>query len=283
MRPRPRRGPEHGLSVDRIVAAAVRIADADGDLSNLSMRRVARELGVGTMSLYTYVASRAELVEVMLDAAYGEAVTELARLDVSDWRVGLRGVAEINWDLYNRHPWLLQVFTGRPPLGPNALAKYDHELRILDGIGLDDVEMDSVLTLVHNHVEGVARRTVEAELVVRRTGRTDAQWWAATQPVLAKVYEPGRFPLAERVGAAAGMTHGAAHSAEHEYAFGPERLIEGVAALIDGRAALGAAEPAGEIGAAGRRAVPGWADEYRHAERPADRRGRARRLGPSHP
>ncbi len=58
----PQRGPRHALTSDQIVAAAVAIADADKDLSTLSMRRVSESLGVGTMSLYTYVTSRAELV-----------------------------------------------------------------------------------------------------------------------------------------------------------------------------------------------------------------------------
>lgn len=228
----PKRGPRHSLTSDQIVAAAIAIADADGDLAALSMRRVAESLGVGTMSLYTYVANRSELIEAMLDAAYGEAVAELAD-PPGDWRAGLRRIAAVDWAMYLRHPWMLQVFTGRPPLGPNAIAKYDRELRVLDGIGLGDVEMDSALTLVHTHVEGVARRKVEAARAGRRTGVTDGQWWEAAAPALAEVYEPGRFPVADRVGQAAGQAHQAAYDVEHEYAFGLDRLIAGIAALID--------------------------------------------------
>jgi AcrR family transcriptional regulator len=228
----PRRGPRHGLTSEQVIAAAVEIADADKDLTALSMRRVAESLGVGTMSLYTYVASRAELVEAMLDSAYGEAVAQLETIDAADWRDGLRRVAAVNWTMYLAHPWLLQVFTGRPPLGPNAIAKYDLELRVVDGIGLTDVEMDATITLLHNHVEGVARRKVEAAQAERRTGITDGQWWAATAPALAEVFDPARFPLADRVGQAAGQAHQAAYSVEHEYAFGLDRLIEGIAALV---------------------------------------------------
>jgi AcrR family transcriptional regulator len=228
----PRRGPRHGLTSDQIVAAATTIADADKDLAPLSMRRVAESLGVGTMSLYTYVSSRAELVEAMLDRAYGEAVRELEAVDKADWRAGLRGIAAVNWTMYLRHPWMLQVFTGRPPLGPNAIAKYDLELRAVEGIGLGDVEMDAVITLVHTHVEGVARRKIEAARVAQQTGITDEQWWELAGPALAEVYEPGRFPVADRVGQAAGQAHQAAHDPEHEYVFGLDRLIAGVAALI---------------------------------------------------
>ena len=228
----PQRGPRHALTTEQIVAAAIGIADTDQDLSSLSMRRVAESLDVGTMSLYTYVASRAEVVEAMLDSVYGEAVTQLEKIRTGDWRKGLRRVAAANWAMYLRHPWTLQVFTGRPPLGPNAIAKYDLELRVVDGIGLTDVEMDAAITLVHTHVEGVARRKVEAERAERRSGITDAQWWQAAGPALAEVFDAARFPVADRVGGAAGQAHQAAYNVEHEYVFGLDRLIEGIGALI---------------------------------------------------
>lgn len=235
-RPAPRRGPRHTLTTGQIVAVAIGLADRDQDLEALSMRRVAEGLGVGTMSLYTYLASRDELLQVMLDAVYAEPVEALRSAPGGDdWRVGLRRVAGATWDLLLRHPWVLQISTGRPPLGPNALAKYELELQTIDGIGLSDVEMDAVLTLVQTHVEGLARRKVEAELTVRRTGMTDVQWWRAVEPALADVLDPTAYPLGSRVGQAAGEAHQAAHDPEHAYAFGLARLIDGVAALIDRR------------------------------------------------
>ncbi|GGP52613.1 TetR/AcrR family transcriptional regulator [Saccharothrix coeruleofusca] len=233
----PRRGPKHTLTTARVVAAAVELADADQDLAALSMRRVAEALGVGTMSLYTYVASREELVEAMLDKVYGEAVEQLGAPEDSGWEEGLRRVARVNWDLCMRHPWVLQVFTGRPPLGPHATAKYERELSVVEGIGLTDVEMDAVITLVHTHVEGVARRRVEADRVVRRTGITDEQWWREVEPFVAEVMDPARFPISARVGQAAGQAHQAAHNPEHAYTFGLDRLLKGVGALIEERSA----------------------------------------------
>ncbi|MET8149207.1 TetR/AcrR family transcriptional regulator [Actinoplanes sp. NPDC049668] len=235
-RPMPRRGPKHTLTTPQVVAAAVELADGDQDLATLSMRRVAESLGVGTMSLYTYIASREELVEVMLDHVYAEAVERLGPAGGRDWADGLRRVAEVSWELYLRHPWVLQVFTGRPPLGPHAIAKYERELAVIDGIGLTDVEMDAVITLVHTHVEGVARRRIEADRVVRRTGISDEQWWERVQPLVEEVFDAARFPVAARVGEAAGQAHQAAHNPEHAYAFGLDRLLEGVAALIGTRA-----------------------------------------------
>lgn len=230
----PRRGPRHALTPGQVVAAAVAIADDDRDIEQLSMRRVAERLGVGTMSLYTYVPSREELVQAMLDGIYEQAVVLLRERMKPGWRAGLDAVADVNWQMYADHPWALQVFTGRPPLGPHAIAKYDLELSVLDGVGLSDVQMDAVLTLIHTHVEGVARRRFDAERAVARTGITDRQWWAEVSPALAAVLDPADFPLAARVGQAAGEQHQAAHDPSHAYRFGLACLLDGVEALLAG-------------------------------------------------
>jgi AcrR family transcriptional regulator len=223
-------GPD--LGVDRIVRAAIDLADAEG-LQALSMRRVAERLGVGTMSLYTYVPGKPELLDVMLDTVYGE--TPPQDVESGGWRARLEQVARENWALYLRHPWLVQVATSRPPLGPNVIAKYDHELRAVDGIGLSDVEMDSVITLVTGFVHGTARGAVEADQLRSRSGRTDEQWWAAHAPFLGHIADPGTFPTAARVGAAAGEALGGAYSAGHAFEFGLERVLDGIETLITRR------------------------------------------------
>ncbi|MFG1707603.1 TetR/AcrR family transcriptional regulator [Nonomuraea sp. M3C6] len=221
------------LSVDRIVRAAIEVADAEG-LQALSMRRVAERLGVGTMSLYTYVPGKPELFDVMLDTVYGE--TDRPE-DVPDgWRARLEQIARENWHLYLRHPWLLQVAASRPVLGPNVTAKYDYELRAVDGIGLSDLEMDSVITLVTGFVHGAARGAVEAALAESQTGMTDQQWWAAHAPFLSRISDPSRFPTAARVGQAAGEALNAAYSPEHAFEFGLQRVLDGIEALVNTRA-----------------------------------------------
>ncbi len=222
-------GPDPRQSVAEIVRTAIELADTEG-LSAVSMRRVAQRLGVGTMSLYTYIPAKAELLDVMLDTVYGEVVSSV---DGVGWRSRLDRVARDNWALYRRHPWLLQVATGRPPLGPNVIAKYDRELRAIDGAGLDDVEMDSVITLVNGFVHGAACGAAGASAVVAQTGLTDAQWWAAMAPYLDKVFDSTAFPLASRVGAAAGEQHGGAYDFEHAFEFGLARLLDGIEALVE--------------------------------------------------
>lgn len=230
---RPSRGGRSGLSVDRIVSAAIEIADAES-LAALSMRRVAEHLGVGTMSLYTHVPGKGELIDVMLDTVVGEVPMPD---DMSDgWRAKLEAVARANWALYHRHPWMLQIATGRPPLGPNLIAKYDYELRAVEGIGLDDIEMDSVVTLVLGHTESAARRALEASQAEQHTGMTDEQWWGASAPILSRVFDASRYPTAARVGAAAGEAYGAAHDPEHAFEFGLQRVLDGIAVLVEARA-----------------------------------------------
>jgi AcrR family transcriptional regulator len=229
---RPRRGPKPRLTVDRIAQAATQIADAEG-LAALSMRRVAEELGIAPMSLYTYVPSKAELADVMIDRAYGEAAGPQTLQ--GGWRNRLEQVARANREMYTRHPWMLQVGTSRPALGPNAIAKYEYELSAVSNIGLSDVEMDSVITLISQFVQGAMRNAVEAAEVQRRTGMSDAQWWAAFAPLLAEVVDSNRFPIASRVGTAAGQAHGSAFDPAHAFEFGLARVLDGIEAFVRSR------------------------------------------------
>lgn len=226
----PRRGPKPKLTVAEVVATAMRLADQDG-LDAVTMRRVADELGVATMSLYTYVPGRAELIDLMLDAAYGELSAELPE---TGWRDALTAVARDQWRLYHRHPWLLQITTGRPPLGPHTFAKYERELSALDGLDLDDLEIDAVVGLVTGFVHGAARGSLDAARTVRRSGLTDGEWWARSAPVLAEIpaADAANFPRASRVGSAAGQAYHAAGDPEHHFRFGLARILDGIEQLV---------------------------------------------------
>lgn len=216
-----------GISVDRIISAAIEVADAEG-LSALSMRRVAELLGVGTMSLYTYVPGKAELIDVMLDTV----VAETARPESVEggWRPWLELVARENWELFRRHPWMIQVSTGRPPLGPGVIAKYDHELRAVDGIGLSEVEMDAVLTLVLGYVGGAARGVAEQAEAEKHTGVSLDQWWFSVSPLLERVFDESRYPTASRVGSVAG---GSSYDTDATFEFGLQRVLDGIQAFVE--------------------------------------------------
>lgn len=228
----PTRGPRARFTVDDVVAAATAIADADG-LGALTIRAVATRLGVAPMAIYTHVPGKAELLDLMLDAAYH--TMDRVPLDGITWRDKVSAVAEANRALLESHPWIAYLPTTRPPLGPGLIAKYDHELQSLDGLGLTDLEMDAALTHLLGFVTAVARITIETRAAAADSGETDEQWWRRVEPLLAQAFDGDRYPLATRVGAAAGQTHNSAYDADHAFRFGLARVLDGLAVLIDTR------------------------------------------------
>ena len=85
------------------------------------------------------------------------------------------------------------------------------------------------------NVEGAARRALESAHAERRTGVSDQSWWETRAPILERLLDPDRFPIAVRVGAAAGDEHNAAYAPEHTFEFGLQRILDGVEALIRSR------------------------------------------------
>jgi AcrR family transcriptional regulator len=226
-----RPGPKSSLDVDRIVTAAVRLADAEG-LSALSMRRVAAELGVAAMTLYTHVPGKGELVDLMLDSVLGELYAEEQQTASGTWRARLEAVARANWELFLRHPWAVHLATGRPPLGPNLMRKYERELAAVDGLGLSEVQMDLLVTLLNGFVRSTVSGVHERAEAQQATGITEDQWWAATAPYVARVFDAERFPTAARVGPVAGQELQSAYAPERSFEFGLERLLDGIGVLI---------------------------------------------------
>ena len=228
----PRHGPRQALTVGQVVAAATGLADAEG-LDAVTMRRVASNLGVVPMTLYTYVPGKAELLDLMLDAAY----QRMPRADTAGqpWQQRVTTVAAENRALFETHPWAAAISTARPPLGPGLIAKYEHELSAFDGLGLDDIQMDAALTHVLAFVQAWARAAADTQATRRDTAMDDEQWWAASEPVLRKVLDPAAYPLAVRVGTAAGTAHRAAYDPRHAYDFGLQIILGGLAALIGSR------------------------------------------------
>ena len=221
-----RRGPRPRLSVGEVVEAAIAIADAGG-AGALSMRALADRLGVSAMNLYTYVPDKHVLLDLMLDSLY-LAMPLVPWSRRRRWRGRLRTVAESNRELFEAHPWAARVSTAQPPLGPGLMAKYEHELGALDGLGLSYLEMDGALTFLLGFVQANALAAADAP-------GGDAEWWAAAGPLLAKAADAERYPLASRVGTAAGAAQGAAYDADRAYEFGLERVLDGLGALIEGR------------------------------------------------
>src|SRR5690554_4432165 len=228
--PQGTRGPRQKFSVDQVVDAAIALADSEG-IDALSMRNVAERLGTRVMSLYTYVPGKAELIDLMVDAVQLEV--PLPATTPTGWRAKLEAVARDNWELYQRHPWLLQVDTTRPPLGPGISDRYEYQLGAVDGIGLSDLDMDSIITLVGGFVAGAARSEAAARRVAESSATTDAQWWEVNAPILDRVMDGSRYPLAGRVGTTVGELFNAAGNPQHAWEFGLARVLDGVEQYIE--------------------------------------------------
>jgi AcrR family transcriptional regulator len=222
------RGPKPGLTLEAIVAAAVTLADREG-LAALSMRRVAAELGVGTMTLYRYVPGKGELLDLMLDHVNGPPEA-LERHRGKDWRAVLELVARGIWRLYVEHPWLLQVNQARPILGPNALANFDFALAALDGLGLSGREKVAMLIAIEGYVTGTARTYVLQQEASRESGISDEEFWAAQEPTLREAMASGDFPAI-----AALPEDGFTMAGEEALEFGLGPLLDGLELFVAGR------------------------------------------------
>ena len=157
------RGPKQRSSVDEVVAAAIQLADDEG-IDALSMRRIADRLGLKPMSVYTYVPGKAELIDLMVDHAAGEVPLPVLEGSLRD---RLAGIARFQWSEYLRHPWLLSIDTSRPPLGPNVSDHWEWCLRAVDGLGLTDLDIDRVITLLIGFVAGPGTRPRRRRAVAR--------------------------------------------------------------------------------------------------------------------
>ncbi|GAA1225689.1 TetR/AcrR family transcriptional regulator [Pseudonocardia alaniniphila] len=224
----PTRGPRPGLSVQRIVRAAIDVADAEG-LAALSMRRIASALGVGAMSLYRYVPGKAELIDLMVDEVYAEDLAA-ERAVTGDWRERLEEFGRQEWALYLRHPWMLQIAQGRPMLGPNSMASTDVTLLAVDGIGLDEHEMLAAVVMLSSFVSGLAKTTIEAMQAADSTGVSDEEWWEIQGEYVGPAVVEGKLPMLSKVGEAGAFT-----AMFDNFEFGLQRVLDGLAVLIEAR------------------------------------------------
>lgn len=181
------RGPAPGHSAAEIAGAAIAIADAEG-LAAVTMRAVATAIGTAPASLYRYVSTRNELLELMADQVTGEySLGEpLSGQPVTDLlALGRQALA-----LYRRHPWLLDIPPAIGVPGPNALAYMDRVLAILAGTGLGVRAKFELIGLY----TGAVRSFAQTEANQRRAGRDTAQWQAAVASYLVQVAADGRHP-----------------------------------------------------------------------------------------
>ncbi len=224
-RPEPASRPTPGpLSRDRIVRAAMAIADAEG-LASVSLRNVGAALEAGPMRLYGYVSTKEELLDLMVDAVYGEMSS--AGPIRGDWREALRSIAHRIRRAAGEHRWFLDLLGGRPHQGPNALAHLEASLAALsDSPGFEDIDgVMLALKTVNAYVIGALRgEAIELRAEVE-SGLTKSEWQATSWPYIQRMIATGRFPTIARV------VRDAAHpSPDIVFDQGLDCVLDGIAA-----------------------------------------------------
>lgn len=207
------------LSRERIVRAAIRLADADG-LDAVSLRKVAAALDVGPMRLYGYIATKEELLDLMVDAVHAEI-----RPAGDGWRAVLYSLAEAIRHAAHQHEWLADLLGGRPQLGPNTLASGEAVAAGMAGVDLDTLV--PAIAAVNAYVIGAVRREITERRAERASGMDQRQWQVAFGPYLRRAFATGRFPTLATV------VHEGPHlDADDTFRAGLDYVLDGIGARI---------------------------------------------------
>ncbi|GAA2508527.1 TetR/AcrR family transcriptional regulator C-terminal domain-containing protein [Winogradskya humida] len=213
--------------LSEVIAAAIKVADREG-LTALSMRRLAGEVSLPTMSLYRYVADKEELLLVMMDTVFAANPPPSLSPGVHGWRACLEAGARLQWTMYQRQPWLAQAISfTRPLLAPNAMAHTEYSMRAL--ATLDPDSQFRAAVMLANHVRGTAVN-IEAEIQARQdTGITEEEWLGSQEQRFTEILSRGTLPMMS--------SYLAQPTVEFDlgilFDFGLQRLLDGLAPLME--------------------------------------------------
>ncbi|MFE6779875.1 TetR/AcrR family transcriptional regulator [Streptomyces sp. NPDC057702] len=221
-----------GLDRAKIIAATVRLLDTEG-MARFSMRRLAAELGVTAMSVYWYVATKNDLLELALDEVNAEmrlprpdAVDETGR--PQDWRVQLRQLAAAYRQLLVQHPWVSQLVGEYLNIGPNARAFADAAQRVIRRSGVPDEGMTGALSVVFQFVYGFGTIEGRFALRCRESGISQDDYFSHVMHTIEANPElEESFGNASRIMRARGGAT-VQEMRERDFAFGLEMVIAGL-------------------------------------------------------
>ena len=222
--PLPVRGPKPRIGLADVVAAGVAIADTEG-LAALSMRKVANRLGVGAMSLYTYVPGRSELVELMIDRVYGEHALPKPELP---WQQRVEQWARETWRIYAAHPWLLDYNMARLPVGPHVLDVSEALYAALLTAGFAGAENVAMSNLIQWQLLGTARSMISDADEARHTGVSAEAYWDSRASFWVTYFDWDRYPTMAAIWEAGGFDDPAGWDFERML----RRLLTGIEQLV---------------------------------------------------
>lgn len=187
---RPRGGRRPKLTREAIVGTAVRLADAEG-LAAVSIRRVAGELGVRAMSLYTHIDAKEDLLDLMYDLVAEEVLIEGELPD--DWREAMLQIARKERGAGLRHPWMFELAGRSPRVGPNGLRHAEQSLAAAARLTDDPAAMLAIITSVDHYMLGFTLREQRFR-DIGENGMRRAYDSMLEQPYVQSLMESGEFP-----------------------------------------------------------------------------------------
>lgn len=203
------------------MAAALKIADAEG-IAAVSIRRVAAELDARTMSLYSHIGSKSDLLDLMAEEVAGEVLIEGDLPD--DWREAVTMIARREREVVQRHPWVVHLDSHRTSVmvGPNALRHLDQSIAALAGLKLDPIDAWRVIVTIDDYMLGYVKREVREREMPRREGFTEAELKSFAQPYIQDLIDSGEF-----VNATPLLTHGIPGAGD-TFEYGLGWLLDGI-------------------------------------------------------
>lgn len=174
------------------MAAAVALADAEG-LDAVSIRRVAAELGARTMTLYSYIERKEDLLALMADEIAAEAHAGEPLPD--DWREALLLLARLERDLVRRHPWRVDLISQRVAVGPHGLRHVEQKLAAIGKLGVDRLTAWRILAAFNDYMTGFVIREALERSAPREAGISEAERAAPAGPHVRELIAGGEFPL----------------------------------------------------------------------------------------
>jgi TetR/AcrR family tetracycline transcriptional repressor len=229
----PERGQasREALTRDQIVDTAIRVIDAEG-LGALSMRRLGQELEAGATSLYWHIRNKDELLDLVLDRVVGEIVAE-ASMESDDWRETAAEAARAFRRVLVRHRHVTPIMGARPTLGPNALRGMDTLIGLLRREGFAPRDAFLAANTVVNWAAGFAVFECRDPLGPRASPEQQERYMEDFREFLASL-PPDEYPFMVEM-----AEHSAEVTADAQFEYGLERLLDGIAARRD---------PGGEAG-----------------------------------
>lgn len=190
------------------------------------MRRIAAEIGAGAMSLYRYVPSRDDLVDLIADRLMGEIDVE--GMPSGDWRADLTRYADGMRAMWLRHPWVATVNRSRSSFGPNQLLLIERLMGALDAYLSIDENL-SLMAILNGYVEGAAREEVSQIEEIRRSGLSQEEWMAQSAPRVQQLMESGDYPIFTKIVLEARQLH---LSSDEQFRGGLGRVLDCIAAAL---------------------------------------------------